>query len=101
MAPTGFLETMAQADLDALVAAVGSGYRPGTLDGLTASDPAWHAALGRAEAEVGTLYEALREADATLARWRQAVAELYGLWTRVREASADADSSALELEEVA
>lgn len=96
MKRTGLLEAMARADLEALMAAVAIGYRPGALDVLAANDPEWSVALDRAEREVGALYEALQEADATLARWRQAVAELSRLWMRVREGPATVEVPALE-----
>ena len=58
---------------------------------------AW--ALERAEREVGTLYAELCEADGTLVRWREAVGELYRVWSRVNDAGAE--DPALVLEEVA
>ena len=102
MARIGLLEAMARADLDALVEDVGRAYRPGAVERLGSADPQWREALDRAEAEVGDLYEALRRADATLARWRQRVTELHRLWTRVQEVPADAElEEAPILEEVA
>lgn len=86
MGRTGFLEALAHADLEAVTSALACGYRAGSAERLAARDPAWRAAVERAEAEVGALYGALCEADATLLQWRQAVAELYRLWARVREA---------------
>jgi hypothetical protein len=99
MTPTGLLETMARADLEALTAAVSRGYRPGSAERLAASDPAWRAALERAEREVGSLYATLCETDRTLGHWRQAVAELYHVWARVHEGPA-ADEAPI-LDEVA
>ncbi len=96
---TGLLETMAHEHLDALLAAVGAGYRPGAVEMLAAADPEWREALEQTEREVGALYGALCEADATLTRWRQAVGELYRLWARVHEVSTPVE--ALPLEEVA
>ncbi|HZS33260.1 MAG TPA: hypothetical protein VFC42_07765 [Methylomirabilota bacterium] len=89
---TGLLETMARADLDALVTAVGRDYRPGSADRLAALDAAWWAALERAEREVGVLYGQLRDADGILQRWRDAVGELYRLWMRVHEAAAEPEA---------
>jgi hypothetical protein len=92
----GILETMARADLEALTRAVAEGYLPGSADRLAERDPGWQEALARAEADVGTLYAALCEADATLLRWRQAVAELYRLWSRARDLPADDAPPVLE-----
>lgn len=99
MERSGLLQTMARADLDALLDAVGTGYRPGTIELLSATDPEWREALDRVERDAGALYQALCEADQTLARWRQAVAELYRLWARVHEVPGVAEE--LVLEEVA
>jgi hypothetical protein len=99
MRRAGFLETMARADLEVLTAAVARDYRPGSAERAAAADPVWREAIERAEEEVGTLYAAMCEADGTLARWRQAVAELYRLWARVHELPAE-DTAPL-LEEVA
>lgn len=99
MARMGLLEMMARADLTALHAEIARRYAPGALEALGEADPAWRAALDRAEREVGELYEALREADATLCRWRGGVAELARLWARVTEPAAPADG--VPLEEVA
>jgi hypothetical protein len=85
MAPTGVLETIARADLEALLHEVGRGYRPGTLDTLATADPDWRGAVDEVEREVGALYAALREADGTLTRWREAVAELHRLYARARQ----------------
>jgi hypothetical protein len=85
MARAGLLETMASADLDVLTGALGRGYRPGSTERLAAQDPAWHEEVERVEREVGALYGALCEADRTLLRWREAVAELYRVWARVNE----------------
>jgi hypothetical protein len=85
MKQTGVLEAMARADLDAVLTALGERYRPGALEALVASEPGWGEAVERAEREVGGLYEALREADRLLLRWRRALAELYHLWARVGE----------------
>jgi hypothetical protein len=89
MAATGVLEMLARADLDALLEEVRGRYRSGALETLAAHDPEWRAALDRAEAEVGDLYEDLRAADAAFARWRQAVGELRRVWTRVDAAPLD------------
>ena len=56
MRRAGLLETMASGDLEAVTRAVGRGYRPGSVERLAAQDPEWHAALERAEREVGALY---------------------------------------------
>jgi hypothetical protein len=105
MAQTGFLQALADADLEALTAALARGYRSGSAERLARRDPAWWEAVEGAEREVGALYGALREADGTLLRWRQAVAELYRLWARVREESQAGDALEVEspraLEEVA
>jgi hypothetical protein len=87
---------LARADLDALFEDLGRGYEPGALDRLSARDPEWRAELERAEAEVGGLYEALREADFTFARWRRAVTELRRLWARVEGARSPAEAGALD-----
>jgi ABC-type transporter Mla subunit MlaD len=94
MGGTGVLETMARADLDALVDELRREYRPGALDALAARDPEWRGAVDRAEQQVGSLYEALREADQTLAQWRQAVGHLRRLWVKVGDTPAG-DSAAL------
>jgi hypothetical protein len=103
MTRMGLLETMARADLEALTAALGRDYRRGSAERVAAADPAWPAAVERAEREVGALYAALCEADGTLLRWRQAVAELYRVWARVNDGPADeaADEARPLLEEVA
>ncbi len=105
MRRAGLLETMASGDLEAVTRAVGRGYRSGSVERLAARDPEWHAALERAEREVGTLYASLCEADGTLERWREAVGELYRVWSRVNEARAEDDAAAMSelsvLEEVA
>lgn len=108
MARPGLLETMASGDLEAITRAVGRGYRAGSAEQLAARDPAWREALERAEREVGTLYAALSEADQTLLRWREAVAELYRLWARVNDLAvvapptdAPMEDAAAVLEEVA
>jgi hypothetical protein len=90
------LETMASGDLEAVTRAVGRGYRPGSVERLAARDPEWREALEQAEREVGTLYAALCEADATLARWREAVGELYRVWSRVNEGPAEDEAPVLE-----
>jgi hypothetical protein len=89
----GLLEGIARGDLEELLERVGSGYRPGSVERLTAEDPGWREALDRAEAEVGALYEALSQADVTLGRWRRAMAELSRLWLRVAERPGDMDDS--------
>ncbi len=96
MGRTGLLETMARADLDALLEALGAAYRPGALAFLSASDPDWREALERTEREAGALYQALCEADTTLACWRQVVSELYRLWARVHDVPGTAEAPALE-----
>jgi len=85
MAGTGLLETLAKTDLDALLEDLRTRYRAGTLEGLSARDPEWRAAVDRAEREVGGLYEALREADVTFSRWRVAVSELSRLCDRLED----------------
>jgi hypothetical protein len=94
MSGTGVLETMARADLDALVDELRREYRPGALDALAARDPEWRWAIERAEQQVGSLYEAMREADQTLAQWRQAVGHLRRLWVKA-EHTPSADSTSL------
>jgi hypothetical protein len=102
MRRAGLLETMATGDLEAVTRAVERGYRPGSVERLAARDPQWHAALERAEREVGALYGELCAADATLLRWREAVSELYRLWAHVNDAPAEDEAQALPvLEEVA
>jgi hypothetical protein len=103
MRRAGLLETMASSDLEVLTQAVDRSYRPGSVERLMAHDPAWRAAVERAEREVGALYAELCQADETLRRWREAVAELYRVWVRVNEAPAAEASPELEpvLEEVA
>jgi len=100
----GVLEAMARADLDALLDGVAAAYRPGALEVLSVTDPAWRAALDQAEREAGAVLRELREADAALTRWRRALAALTQLWGRVAEARdlPDADVAAAPvLEEVA
>jgi hypothetical protein len=99
MRRAGLLETMASGDLEAVTRAVGRGYRAGSVERLAVQDPLWREALERAEREVGALYAELCQADATLLRWREAVAELYRVWSRVNEAPAE--DAAPVLEEVA
>jgi hypothetical protein len=89
MAASGVLETLARADLDALLEEVRGRYRPGSLETLAARDPEWREALDRTEEEIGRLYDDLRAADAAFGRWRQAVGELRRLWARVDVASLD------------
>ena len=96
MRRAGLLETMASGDLEAVTRAVGRGYRPGSVERLAARDPEWHAALERAEREVGALYASLCEADGTLERWREAIGELYRVWSRVNEAPAEDETPVLE-----
>jgi len=100
--PVGILEGLARTELEELIESIAAAYRPGSVDRLSARDPAWRQALDRAEVEVGSLYEALREADVALARWRRAMAALSALWLRVREVTADPDGDeARRLGEVA
>jgi hypothetical protein len=102
MRRAGLLETMASGDLEAVTRAVGRCYRLGSVERLAAQNPEWHEAVERAEREVGTLYAALCEADGTLVRWREAVGELYRVWSRVNDARTEpAEDDALVLEEVA
>lgn len=102
MTRAGLLETMASGDLDAVTRAVGRSYRAGSVERLAAQDPQWGEALERAEREVGTLYAALCEADGTLVRWREAIGELYRVWSRVNEVAAEDSAPILPiLEEVA
>jgi len=96
MRQVGVLERMARADLDALVEAVAADYPGGALESLTVQDPAWRARLEAVEGEVGALYASLCEADAALARWRQAVGELHRLWRRVGDVSVLVEAPALE-----
>ena len=96
MRRAGLLETMASGDLEAVTRAVERGYRPGSVERLAARDPEWHEALERAEREVGMLYAALCEADGTLVRWRQAVAELYRVWSRANDVPAEDEAPVLE-----
>jgi hypothetical protein len=84
----GMLETLARADLDAVLDRIERDYRTGMLDALLAADPAWRGDLERTEREVGRLYEALREADLTLSRWRRAVTDLTRLWAQIGRAEA-------------
>jgi hypothetical protein len=91
MTGAGVLETIARVDLEALWEEVGRRYEPGALEVLVRSEPEWSGAVDRAEAEVGGLYEALREADRTLARWREAVGELRQLWGRAGSRVASAE----------
>jgi hypothetical protein len=83
MGTTGVLQTLARADLDALVDGVRTRYQAGSLEAMSDRDPEWRAALDQVERELGELYEALREADATLTRWRRGVGELRRLWDRL------------------
>ena len=96
MKRAGLLETMASGDLEAVTRAVGRGYHPGSAERLAVRDPQWHDALERAEREVGALYAALCEADGTLVRWREAVGELYRVWSRVNDAPAEDEAPVLE-----
>jgi len=98
MRRAGLLETMASGDLEAVTRAVGRAYQTGSAERLAARDPEWHAAVERAEQEVGALYAQLCDADATLVRWREAVGELYRVWSRVNDAPAEDE---VVLEEVA
>jgi hypothetical protein len=79
----GVLETMARTDLAALLDRVAAAYRPGALEACSAVDPEWREALERAEHEAGKALRELRAADAALARWRDALAELTRRWARV------------------
>ncbi|HEV8310135.1 MAG TPA: hypothetical protein VGW35_20930 [Methylomirabilota bacterium] len=88
MADTGILEGIARADLDRLFEEITRHYRPGALETLSAAEPEWRAAVDRTEREVGSLYEALCDADATLARWQETVGDLRRLWTRLGEVPA-------------
>jgi hypothetical protein len=99
MRRAGLLETMASGDLEVLTRAVGRSYRAGSAERLAVQDPLWHDALERAEREVGALYAELCQADATLLRWREAVGELYRVWSRVNDAPVE--DMAPVLEEVA
>jgi hypothetical protein len=102
MRRAGLLETMASGDLEAVTRAVGRGYRPGSVERLAARDPEWHAALERAEREVGALYARLCEADGTLERWREAIGDLHRVWSRVNELPAEDEAAPMPvLEEVA
>jgi hypothetical protein len=102
MRRAGLLETMASGDLEAVTQAVGRGYHAGSAERLAARDPEWREALDRAEREVGALYAELCRADATLGRWREAIGELYRVWSRVNEAATEDEAPAhVVLEEVA
>ena len=102
MRRAGLLETMASGDLEAVTRAVGRGYQAGSVERLAARDPEWREALERAEGQVGALYAELCQADATLGRWREAIGELYRVWSRVNDAAAEDEASAHQvLEEVA
>jgi hypothetical protein len=92
----GLLETMVSGDLEAVTRVVGRTYRPGSIERLAMHDPEWAAALERAEREVGALYAALCEADGTLGRWREAIGELYRLWSRVNDAPIEDQAPVLE-----
>src|SRR5262245_14026200 len=96
MRRAGLLETMASGDLEAVTRAVGRDYQSGGVERLAARDPEWRAALDRAEREVGRLYADLCQADATLGRWREAVGELYRVWSRVNDTPVDDDQPVLE-----
>jgi hypothetical protein len=87
---------MASGDLEAVTRAVGRGYRAGSVERLAIQDPLWREALERAEREVGAVYGELCQADATLLRWREAVAELYRVWSRVNEAPLEDATPVLE-----
>lgn len=100
MRRSGLLETMASGDLEAVTRAVGRGYRAGSVERLAARDPEWREALEQAEREVGTLYAQLCQADDTLVRWREAIGELYRVWSRVNDAAVE-DEAPVILEEVA
>ena len=100
MRRAGLLETMASGDLEAVTRAVGRGYRAGGVERLAARDPEWREELERAEGEVGTLYAQLCQADDTLIRWREAISELYRVWSRVNDAAVE-DEAVVHLEEVA
>jgi len=102
MAPMGWLERVAQADLEAFIEDTAREYSEGTLGVRTALDPGWREALDQTELELGVLYEELRAADATWVRWRETLAELRRLWARTREASdAATGTTSRELEDVA
>jgi hypothetical protein len=88
MAATGIIETIARGDLEVLLDEVSRHYQPGALEALADADPAWRGAVDHAEREAARLYEALREADLTLAQWRQRVADLRRLWERATASGA-------------
>lgn len=96
MRRSGLLETMASGDLEAVTRAVGRGYRAGSVERLAARDPEWREALEQAEREVGTLYAQLCQADDTLVRWREAIGELYRVWSRVNHAAVEDEPVILE-----
>jgi hypothetical protein len=100
MRHTGLLETMASNDLEVVTRAVGRSYRSGGVERLQAQDPAWREAVERAEREVGALYADLCAADGTLLRWREAVAELYRVWSRVNDEPAASRARELDPEEL-
>jgi hypothetical protein len=88
MAGTGIIEAIARSDLETLHDEVSRRYQPGALESLADADPAWRGAVDQAEREAARLFEALREADLTLAQWRQAVADLRRLWERAAASTA-------------
>jgi len=71
---------MMEADLGRLFEALSKGYQPGTLERLGRVAPGLNAAIQETEASLGPLYQELLAADATLARWREGLAELERLW---------------------
>ncbi|MBI2460577.1 MAG: hypothetical protein HYV61_03500 [Candidatus Rokubacteria bacterium] len=74
------LRALMEADLGRLIEAVSTEYPPGTAARLEREAPGLKAAIERTEARLGSLYRELLAADATLARWRQTLAELDQLW---------------------
>jgi hypothetical protein len=96
----GVLEGVARGELETLLDRVAQDYRPGGLEAMSATDPAWRAALDRAEQEAGLVLAELRVADRTLLRWRATLAELARLWQRLDDAPAPEDAAPV-LERVA
>jgi hypothetical protein len=100
MKAMGVLEAVARGELEAVLDAAAQGYRPGGLEALSAADPAWRAALDRAEQEAGLVLAQLRAADRALLHWRATLAEVARLWQRLEDAPVPEDEAPV-LERVA